>query len=713
MTKAIGHFIRSRLFMVWACLLYVLSCAGIFQGFRDLQGRPLSILQLALAVLIVLSAIAALFKFSTASNKSFQAFELFAFLILVVDIFVGLTGGIRSLLLPLQFFLVILAAGVLGRLPAVIVAAATALLQAFHAGLASPPAFFRSPEFLPVVSFSAAAVLLALLTQFLQSMERRRADRALGELKRLRFGLDQLGGRAEGEGNHFERVTTEGVLYKKVDSAMELERMVENLLRLIHKTLVVHTAVIFRYDRGSETLQIKNWFSLDETMTLEVKIRPGEGPVGWVAKHRKPLNLSSKGKVVKNLGYYPSRNVIRSFLAVPILHHSQLEGVLAADSMEPEYFDKEDERLLSDYARHIVQLTENVRMLHKQGEETVELKALYEGSRLIGRKIELAEVVDDLLDLSEQIVESDFSAVVMLTEDLRHYTIQKCRGLEREADGERFPNDGSSWVSWLMRNRDEALLLTSLKSERMKMPILFPGDSIGKGAGSFVGIPLKIKDRPLGALCLVRVEKESLSSHHSRLLSILCNQASYVVDNARMYKKMEELAITDGLTGLFNHRHFQEMLDRELTRAERKGAEVSLILLDIDFFKKLNDTHGHPAGDSVLRGVSGIIRSETRQIDIAARYGGEEFAVVLPDTGSRETMKIAERVRAAVEEARIPHEKRVLETTISVGFSCYPTEATTKQDLIHKADQALYAAKQGGRNRICSFAESRKLLDTR
>jgi diguanylate cyclase (GGDEF)-like protein len=489
--------------------------------------------------------------------------------------------------------------------------------------------------------------------------------------------------------------------------------MVENLLCLIYKALAAHTAVFFGYDRGSDSLRIMNSFNPDETMTLDVNIKSGEGPVGWVAKHRKPLNLSFKGRVVKNLGYYPSRSVIRSFLAVPILHHSQLEGVLAADSTEPEYFDKEDEKVLADYARHIVQLTENARMLHHEGEKTADLEALEEGSRLIGRKIELSEVVDDLLDLSQKMVASDFSAVVTLTEDLSHYTMPRYRGFEHRTEGERFPNDGRSWVSWVMLYREDAVLLNNLKSETMKMPVLFRGDPIGKGAGSLLAVPLRIKDVPLGGLCLVGREKGAFTSRHRHMLEILGKQASYVMDNARMYKQMKEMADTDGLTGLFNHRRFQEMLDRELTRAERKGSEVSLILLDIDLFKKLNDTNGHPAGDSVLRAVSGILRSETRQMDIAARYGGEEFAVVLPDAGLKETMKIAERVRAEVEEARIPHEKRFLETTVSVGFSCFPVEAKTKEDLIQKADKALYAAKKGGRNRVCSFAEWKKLSDTR
>jgi diguanylate cyclase (GGDEF)-like protein len=701
-TRSVKRIVLSRTYFVFAVLLYVLSAVGFYRG-------PFGIPQMAAAFLIVLSVIIAMFRFSTSSRKTFHSIELFTFLILLADFFIERTGGIYSLFLPIQLLVIILVSGLLRSLASLGLATAAALLSFFHSGIISPDFVTTGGELPNVVSFASALILAALLVQALQKMERRRADEAFSELKRLHDGVDRLTQGSE-EANHFEEITTEGVLYKKVDSAMELERMIENLLQIIHKTLVAHTAVIFRYDRSADSLFIKNWFSRDETMALDVIIKMGEGPVGWVAKNLRSLNLSRKGKVLKNLYYYPSKHAVLSFLAVPILHHSQLEGVLAVDNLEPDMFDAEDEKMLANYARHMVQLTEYMRILYKQGEETAELKALYEASRVIGRKIELETVLEDLLDLSEQIVKSDLSAVVMLSEDLKNYELKRFRGgIDAKWRGKHFPNDGKTWVSWLMKNRDEPLLLTSVESEKTNMSILFDGEQTDKKPGSFIGIPLKIKEQPVGALCIVGKEKEAFSSTHSRLLSILCNQASYIIDNARMYKKMEEMAITDGLTGLFNHRYFQEMLSRELARAERNSSELALILLDIDYFKKLNDTHGHPAGDAVLKWVSMLIRSEIRSVDIAARYGGEEFAVVLPDTGLKEGQKIAERVRSTMEKERIPHEKKLLNTTLSVGLACYPADAKTKKELIERADKALYTAKQEGRNRICTASELQKL----
>jgi diguanylate cyclase (GGDEF)-like protein len=164
--------------------------------------------------------------------------------------------------------------------------------------------------------------------------------------------------------------------------------------------------------------------------------------------------------------------------------------------------------------------------------------------------------------------------------------------------------------------------------------------------------------------------------------------------------RLERLAVTDGLTGVFNHRRFQEQLQGELIRSERHKRPLGVLMVDVDFFKKVNDSMGHPAGDELLRRLAAVLSTDLRQTDMIARYGGEEFAVILPETTKSEAMQVAERMRQAVEErinTGTPWPTRV---TVSIGVATFPEDGTTGEAVLTAADQAMYVAKRQGRNRV-------------
>jgi diguanylate cyclase (GGDEF)-like protein len=166
-----------------------------------------------------------------------------------------------------------------------------------------------------------------------------------------------------------------------------------------------------------------------------------------------------------------------------------------------------------------------------------------------------------------------------------------------------------------------------------------------------------------------------------------------------IFEQTERSAITDGLTGLFNRRHFTQTLRQEISRARRHKSKVSLVLFDIDDFKKLNDTRGHPEGDKVLVRTAAQIKEAVREIDVASRYGGEEFAVILPETSRTGAFVVADRVRQRVEN-HFRRTRGVSNVTLSGGVASFPDDATTFQDLVKKADLGLYRAKAAGKNRI-------------
>jgi diguanylate cyclase (GGDEF)-like protein len=202
----------------------------------------------------------------------------------------------------------------------------------------------------------------------------------------------------------------------------------------------------------------------------------------------------------------------------------------------------------------------------------------------------------------------------------------------------------------------------------------------------------------LGIFALLSEKTNAFSPHQIELLKLLANQASTSIANARFHAEIERLAVTDGLTGLFNHRHFQERLAQEFNRLERFSDPISLLIIDIDHFKKVNDTYGHPVGDSVLKGIAEKIKKTIRNIDVPARYGGEEFAVILPGTDENGAMNMAERLRKAMGSTKFASEKGAFSVTVSTGVSTFTKEIKNKEELVETADKALYHAKRNGRN---------------
>ena len=221
---------------------------------------------------------------------------------------------------------------------------------------------------------------------------------------------------------------------------------------------------------------------------------------------------------------------------------------------------------------------------------------------------------------------------------------------------------------------------------------------------NFIALPLFSSNNKMSAL-LITVNKNGGFTPDDE--DTLFNFAFQAFQALVLHEEIARLAVTDGLTGLNNHRAFQEKLSEEINRAERYFKLFSLIMLDIDHFKSFNDTYGHQTGDRALKAISKIIRDELRTVDFPARYGGEEFIIILPETECEGAVIVAERIRNAVAEHPFTSEggERLL-LTISSGVACYPDAAASKEDLIKKADQALYLAKDRGRNTVCTYQDT-------
>jgi diguanylate cyclase (GGDEF)-like protein len=238
-------------------------------------------------------------------------------------------------------------------------------------------------------------------------------------------------------------------------------------------------------------------------------------------------------------------------------------------------------------------------------------------------------------------------------------------------------------------SQDESSSLQYSTDEIVESRLVIPGP---------LEVPITYRNSLIGVLVVEDDTPGRLWQDEEVLMvKTVSDQLAVAISHARLFQQVQTQAMTDALTELFNHRYFQERLDREIKIADRSNEKVSLILLDLDHLKRINDTHGHRAGDAALCHAAQIMQSTVRDVDICARYGGEEFVIILPHCGREDAINVAERLREAIASKPV---HKVGQVTASIGVATYPTATRTKEELIEMADRAMYLAKAAGRNRV-------------
>jgi diguanylate cyclase (GGDEF)-like protein len=217
-------------------------------------------------------------------------------------------------------------------------------------------------------------------------------------------------------------------------------------------------------------------------------------------------------------------------------------------------------------------------------------------------------------------------------------------------------------------------------------------------------MPLKAKDSVNGIIIADNIyTQKPINTEDIRIFTMLANQAGLAIENSHLYEMVVHKSLTDPITSLWNHRFFQENLQEELVNSEKGKIPLTLAIIDIDNFKKLNDSFGHQHGDLILKNLATILKDSSRDIDYVCRYGGEEFAVILLGTTQEQGRDIAERLRCRIEQHNFPNPTpdSTLNITVSIGLATYPLNALQKEDLIASADKAMYIAKFSGKNKVC------------
>lgn len=335
----------------------------------------------------------------------------------------------------------------------------------------------------------------------------------------------------------------------------------------------------------------------------------------------------------------------------------------------------------------------------RKGRET---DALFHAGREISKLLTLAdtlefsrEVLHDTLELSDSLGGPAF-VLALVDEEHSSFSIGVAEGLDvaqTRALEEGFENNG--FYRWLKGAGPDPVLV-----ERVAAEPGLKGVPLPPGVRSLLSLPLVIQDQAIGWVVVFDTGDFGLPQREVSNLRILCSQIAIGLEKATLYDRLQRLSVTDGLTGLTVHRHFQSRLDEELKRSERYREPLSLVMSDIDHFKNFNDTWGHLAGDAVLKAVAGVLQKGLGPSEMAVRYGGEEFVLVLPRHTKEMALARAEALRGAVKALSVATEAQTLSVTISLGVATFPDDAMTKIGLVDAADAALYQSKRGGRDRV-------------
>ena len=326
---------------------------------------------------------------------------------------------------------------------------------------------------------------------------------------------------------------------------------------------------------------------------------------------------------------------------------------------------------------------------------------------------QISQAISSIFDMNELL--KFVNDVIIGVMGVFHSTIALCHGPQNKLKVQ---------VSSIFDKKELAIVADYINNDVLKPSVedghsmidnnVNPDDypfTMGRKIQSLICVPLIAKGHVLGVVLIEHSISNAFDTDNVRLLEIISQQVSIAIENARLYQQMQDLATLDGLTGAYNRLYFQDNIQIELKKAQDGNYDLSLLIFDIDHFKKFNDTYGHMFGDLVLKTISAFVLKKLRKGDIFARYGGEEFVILMPHTELDQIAEKAEDVRAGIAALTISDRVISASVTISIGVSSFPCRAGTQVELIKSADDALYEAKHAGRNQVCLAASKGEIKE--
>jgi diguanylate cyclase (GGDEF)-like protein/putative nucleotidyltransferase with HDIG domain len=409
----------------------------------------------------------------------------------------------------------------------------------------------------------------------------------------------------------------------------------------------------------------------------------------YVIKNRQPLLIRENvAQEARRLGVEPMLQM-GCFCAVPLVLYDRAVGVMAVLSRDERAFDEGHLELMRVLASEATIALENARLFRGEQRKSRHLSLLNNISRNTIATLNPDEMLARIAGELETGLTYDHISIGLLDYVTKEVVIQAQAGKRRDVEGRRIPF-GEGLVGRVARSGEIAVVRNFATDTSAGAPLL-------EGSASAVVLPIVYGDQLHGVLCVETSGLCDFTVEELQLLETLADLISGALHGAISFQKAQEQAITDGLTGVKTHRYFMETLSAEWKRATRAGRPFSVVLIDLDRFKFVNDFYGHLEGDLVLRRVGQILEENCRRSDIVARYGGDEYVVLMPETNAEQSRQLAGKLRTWICSDQLLREKNV---TGSFGIATFPVHGSTPQELIQVADASMYLSKHQGGNAV-------------
>ncbi len=653
--------------------------------------------------------------------------------ILLLNFFVQTTGGVHSFLWPAYFLLATVTAAFL---PLVQVLSASGLILAIETCNLLASGSWQSGQAPVYAGFAASLVIVPAVISTILHRSRKEAEQVRDQHARL---MEQAAAVAP-DTDTIVALTEENQLASNIRAAQSREASFSGMIDMIYEFVPAHTYALFLRERsGDEDVYVlrarRSESSEGYLARLGEALTPDKdnGIMSGCIRHMQPQYLSDMENQPHILAYYVRSMPIKSILAIPIVQNNETIGVLVVDSLEGGAFSLETQDMLARFAPFFIQMIEKTRVSHELNIQATTFAAMHKMSGVLNSTLELGEMLSRFANEIHTLVQYDFCVFVQY--DDRTHTVRIAHhsgpvtlvrpedtllgkitsGLSGGKDPanaalqEPFPLEEGTLVNQMLnqwgKQQSSPYHFTDL-GERTVLGLFDTTTRLVRPLRSLSCWPLVTGEKFIGAFFVGSLRHRGLSDFNRTFLDMLSKQIALVMDNAILHLQISNLARTDGLTGLLNHRTFMEKLREEYGRIGREGGNFSVLLMDIDKFKNVNDTYGHPVGDVAIKQVAKVLRETARTTDFVARYGGEEFAVGMIGSNREGAQQMAERVRSIMEKTVVTRiGSKDLIVTLSIGVASFPEDNGKLADLVTAADNALYQAKKNGRNRVCLQAD--------
>ncbi len=517
------------------------------------------------------------------------------------------------------------------------------------------------------------------------------ADQAAIAIKNHRLLMEEKQRRREAEVLRAASVT--------ISSKLDLNQVLDHILIQLGEVVRYDSACIFLLEGNS--LQAKSALGLPEPESVIENYFPADNELFQrVLTEKRPIILGDIKDDPRFIGW-GGTSAMSSWMGIPLKVGDEIIGILTLDHREKNSFSEEQGELAMIFANQVSQAIQNAQLYSSARSAADKLMVLHEASREITTaRFDPERTYQTIHDAATRLMPCEAFCITILDKD--NDEIEAAYLVDRDGRSPSVRIPSGQGLSGYVISTGKPLLIHDVHSSEELKGIQAQHFGSPDRIRALIAVPMRLGEDVIGMLSAQSYQPYEYSEEDQKMLEMLAAHAAIAIHNMRLFSRIQYLATVDSLTEVYNRRFFFENANREFARFKRYQHPLSIIMLDLDNYKVINDTFGHVTGDLALKAVAQFIQENIRESDVLGRYGGDEFSLLLPETDLPKALEIAERLRQSVEANEFRTNNVTLKITISIGVASTNDQVTDLAQLLLSADMALYDAKSAGRNCVCS-----------